>query len=62
MALEEFEMKCPVCGEPVEWFDICERCGYQNSGPEEQEDGPTGPQKVTLREARELYKQGKPFK
>lgn len=55
-------MECPVCGKPVEWFDICEECGYQNSGPGEGEDGPTGPHKVTLREARELYKQGKPFK
>ena len=54
-----FEIKCPICGEIVEWFDICERCGYQNSGPGEREDGPTGPQKMTLREARKLYEQGK---
>ena len=57
-----YTMKCPVCAEAVEWFDICEKCGYQNSGPGEKEDGPKGPNKVTLREARELYSQGKPIK
>lgn len=49
---------CPVCGELVELFDICDNCGYQNSGDKEGLDGPTGPHKMTLRQAREAYKKG----
>lgn len=49
---------CPVCGEIVEFFDICDNCGYQNSGNKEGLDGPTGPNKMTLRQAREAYKNG----
>lgn len=29
-------MKCPVCGEEVDMFDICDNCNYQNSGPKEK--------------------------
>ncbi|EHK2442859.1 CPCC family cysteine-rich protein [Clostridium perfringens] len=52
-------MKCPVCGQDVDQFDICEKCTYQNSGPYESLDGPTGPNKMTLRQARESYKNDK---
>lgn len=56
----EYNIICPGCEiEEVEWFDICDNCGYQNSGPKEKEDGSTGPNKMTLREAREAYKNGK---
>lgn len=54
----KYEMKCPVCGEDVELFDICDNCKYQNSGPSESLDGPTGPNKMTLREAKEAYRKG----
>ncbi|HHD2969839.1 CPCC family cysteine-rich protein [Clostridium perfringens] len=52
-------MKCPVCGHEVDLFDICDYCNYQNSGPNESLDGPTGPNKMTLREA---YKNSKEIK
>ncbi|MEG2246317.1 MAG: CPCC family cysteine-rich protein [Peptostreptococcaceae bacterium] len=55
----EFIIKCPVCNHDVEWFDICDKCNYQNSGPKEKEGDPTGPNKMTLREAKEAYKKGK---
>lgn len=51
-------MKCPVCEEDVELFDICENCGYQNSGPQEKEEDLAGPNKMTLKEARKAYKKG----
>lgn len=51
-------MKCPICGQEVEQFDICENCTYQNSGPYEKLDRPIGPNKMTLREARETYRKG----
>lgn len=53
-----YYINCPVCGELVEFFDICDNCGYQNSGNKEGLDGPTGPHKMTLRQAREAYKKG----
>lgn len=52
-------MKWPVCGQDVDKFDICENCCYQNSGPYEKLNGPTGPNKMTLIEARKAYKNGK---
>lgn len=55
---DEYIFKCPVCGNDVQWFDICDECGYQNSGPKEKEDDPAGPNKMTLKEAREAYKKG----
>ncbi|MBP1889862.1 hypothetical protein J2Z53_001445 [Clostridium moniliforme] len=55
-------MKCPVCNKEVDMFDICDNCNYQNSGPNEKLDGPAGPNKMTLREAREAYKNGKEIK
>ena len=51
-------MNCPVCNKEVDMFDICDNCNYQNSGLKENLDGPTGPNKMTLREAKEAYKKG----
>lgn len=51
-------MKCPVCGLEVDVFDICDNCDWQNSGPKENEDSLKGPNKMTLKEAREAYKKG----
>lgn len=56
--MKEFTLKCPVCSEDVEWYGICEKCNYQNSGPKEKEEDPLGPNKMTLNEAREAYKNG----
>ena len=54
-------MKCPVCDEEVDMFDICDKCGWQNSGPNENENENNlrGPNEMTLIEARENYKKGK---
>ncbi|HII4428798.1 TPA: CPCC family cysteine-rich protein [Clostridium perfringens] len=52
-------MKCPVCSHEVDLFDICDYCNYQNSGLNKSLDGPTGPNKMTLREA---YKNSKEIK
>lgn len=54
----DYGMKCPVCNSEVEIFDICDNCNYQNSGPDETLDWPAGPNKMTLREAKEAYKKG----
>lgn len=51
-------MICAVCGLEVDEFDICDNCKYQNSGIKEELDGPKGPNKMTLREAIEAYKNG----
>ncbi|MGL4572817.1 MAG: CPCC family cysteine-rich protein [Clostridium sp.] len=51
-------MKCPVCSHEVDIFDICDNCNYQNSGSNERLNGPAGPNKMTLKEAREAYKNG----
>lgn len=51
-------MMCPVCGAEVDMFDICEDCEWQNSGPDEKETDLRGPNKMTLKEAREAYKKG----
>jgi hypothetical protein len=53
-----YEIKCPCCGSDVEMFDICEVCGWQNSGPNEKEDDVKGPNKMSLKEAKEAYKRG----
>ncbi|WP_304681964.1 CPCC family cysteine-rich protein [uncultured Clostridium sp.] len=55
---DEFVIKCPVCGEEVELFDICDNCNYQNNGLNESLDEALGANKMTLREAREAYKKG----
>lgn len=54
-------MKCPVCGNEVDVFDICENCNYQNSGPKETENSPKGPNKMTLKEAKIAYDKGEPI-
>lgn len=59
---EEFNINCPVCGKKVETFDICEHCGYQNSGQKEKEGDSQGPNKLTLKEAREAYRKGEKVK
>ena len=51
---EENMIKCPVCGKHVGFYDICENCGYHNTG-EVNIDG--GPNKVTLKESIENYKE-----
>jgi len=51
-------MKCPVCGEEVDMFDICDNCNWQNSGPKESDSNLQGPNKMTLRQAKEAYKKG----
>lgn len=56
------ELYCPVCGTKVEWFDICENCNWQNSGPNENENDPCGPNKISLKEAREVYLKNKNIK
>jgi C4-type Zn-finger protein len=50
-------MKCPVCGEEVDFFDICDNCGWQNSGT--KEGIVKGPNKMTLDEAKEAYQEGR---
>lgn len=49
-------MKCPVCSDEVDMFDICDNCNWQNNGPKESESDLIGPNKMTLKEAREAYK------
>ena len=51
-------MQCPVCGEDVEQFDICDNCSWQNSGLNEKEADLRGANKMTLKEAREAYLKG----
>lgn len=53
------KINCPVCGNEVDKFDICDNCGWQNSGPKETETDPRGPNKMSLSEARKAYKEGK---
>lgn len=53
-----YSLSCPVCGTEVDWFDICDNCGYQNSGPKENEGDLPGPNKMTLKEAKEAYMNG----
>lgn len=48
-------IQCPVCGELVGEYDICDTCGWENTG-ETNIDG--GPNKMTLAEAKEAYAKG----
>jgi hypothetical protein len=52
-------MICPVCGKEVDLFDICDNCNWQNNGSKETNNDLRGPNKMTLKEAREAYKEGK---
>lgn len=49
---EEY-VNCPVCGTVTAVYDICDRCGWQNTG-ETNIDG--GPNKMPLAEAQKSYK------
>lgn len=51
-------MKCPVCGNEVDPYDICDNCDWQNNGPNEKETDLKGPNKMTLKEARTAYRKG----
>ncbi|MBB6716260.1 CPCC family cysteine-rich protein [Clostridium gasigenes] len=51
-------MKCTVCSEEVDMFDICDNCGWQNNGPKEKEGDLQGPNKMTLKEAKQAFKKG----
>lgn len=53
------EIDCPVCGESTDKYDICDNCGWQNSGPNEKETDRSGPNKMSLNEARKAYKEGR---
>lgn len=55
---EEDIIKCPVCGEPVETFDICENCEWENSGLYNIDGGAMG---MTLEEGIRAYREGKPL-
>ncbi|MEG2919106.1 MAG: CPCC family cysteine-rich protein [Clostridium sp.] len=54
---DKYIMKCPVCGEEVEFFDICDNCNWQNNGPKDTEDMKGG-NRITLKEASGAYKKG----
>lgn len=58
MSMNEKWIDCPVCSQKVELFDICDRCGWHNSGSDEKDDDPRGPNKMTLGEAKEAYRKG----
>lgn len=54
----DYQMSCPVCGDEVDMFDICDNCGWQNTGPENIDGGPNH---MTLLEAIAAYKEGRPI-
>lgn len=56
------KIDCPVCGESTDQFDICDNCGWQNSGPGEKETDTRGPNEMSLKEAREAYKNNREIK
>ncbi|MDO4455874.1 MAG: CPCC family cysteine-rich protein [Ligilactobacillus agilis] len=47
---------CPVCGTLTAVYDICDKCGWQNTG-ETNIDG--GPNHMTLAEAKKAYAEGR---
>lgn len=47
---------CPVCGNLVGVYDICDKCNWQNTG-ETNIDG--GPNHMTLEEAKKAYAEGR---
>lgn len=49
-------MDCPVCGMKVELDDICDHCGWQNTGRINIDGGPND---MTLEEAIRAYKTSK---
>ncbi len=55
----DYTIDCPVCGNEVEIFDICDNCEWENSG-EINIDG--GANDITLKEAIDNYsKSGNAF-
>ena len=50
---------CPVCGNLVETYDICDVCHWQNTGAFNIDGGPN---KMTLAEAKEAYAKGLPIR
>lgn len=55
---EEGIIKCPVCGEPVYVFGICENCEWENSGDYNIDEGAMV---MTLEEGIRAYREGKPL-
>lgn len=51
------KINCPVCGNPVDLYDVCVVCNWENTG-ETNIDG--GPNKMTLKEAIHAYIHGLP--
>lgn len=49
------EIICPLCGAPVDFFDICDVCNWHNSGDKECDSGVRGPNSMTLGEAKAIY-------
>ena len=51
--------KCAVCGQLVDRFDICERCGWQDDDVQHgNPDFKGGMNEMSLNEAKEAYKKG----
>lgn len=55
--MENHEIECPVCKNLVEKYDICDVCDWQNSGTDEDDYAPKGPNKLFLWEAKAQYKE-----
>ena len=51
-------LHCPVCGNEVMDYDICDVCHWQNTGIINIDGGPN---KMTLKEAKEAYAKGLPI-
>ncbi|WP_225366351.1 CPCC family cysteine-rich protein [Ligilactobacillus salivarius] len=47
-----------MCGHEVMDFDICDICGWQNTGINNVDGGPNH---MTLEEAKKAYKEGQPI-
>lgn len=57
MTSELKKHNCVVCGNPVEPFDVCERCGWEDdNGEDNHADAPWGPNDMSLKAAREKYR------
>lgn len=52
----EVWLYCPVCGHEVMDFDICDVCGWQNTGINNVDGGPNH---MTLEEAKKAYAEGR---
>lgn len=53
------KMKCPVCGNIVETYDVCEVCNWENIGFINIDGGPN---EMTLEEAKKAYRNGQPVR